>query len=148
MFKEFKEFAMRGNVVDMAVGIIIGSAFGKIVTSFVGDILMPPIGMLTGGTVFTNSFISLSGKTFETLAEAKAAGAPTINYGVFIDTVFDFLIVVFAIVIMIRQLNRLKKPEPVAVPAAPERKECPQCLSSIPLRAKRCAHCTAQLVSA
>ena len=146
MFKEFKEFVMRGNVVDLAIGVIIGGAFGKIVSSFVEDILMPPISMLMGGTDFTNWFISLSGKTFDTLEAAKAAKAPTLNYGLFINHVLDFLIVAFAIFIMIRQINRLKRAEP-AVAAAPTQKECPQCLSSIPIKAKRCAHCTSQLAA-
>jgi large conductance mechanosensitive channel len=146
MLKEFKEFAMRGNVVDMAIGIIIGAAFGKIVTSFVSDILMPPIGKLMGGVDFANYFITLSGGTFATLAAAKAAGAATVNYGVFINTILDFLIVAFAIFLLIKQLNRLKKQE-IAAPAAPTTKECPQCLSSIPIKAKRCAHCTSQLAA-
>jgi large conductance mechanosensitive channel len=147
MFKELKEFAMQGNAMDMAIGIIIGAAFGKIVTSFVQDVLMPPIGMLMGGVDFSNYFLALSGQTFPTLAAAKEAGAPTLNYGVFVNTVLDFLIVAFAIFLMIRQLNKLKKKEEVA-PAAPTQKECPQCLSSIPIKAKRCAHCTTQLAAA
>ena len=146
MFKEFKEFVMRGNVVDLAIGVIIGGAFGKIVSSFVEDILMPPISMLMGGTDFTNWFISLSGTTYASLEAAKAAKAPTLNYGLFINHVLDFLIVAFAIFIMIRQINRLKRAEP-AVAAAPTQKECPQCLSSIPIKAKRCAHCTSQLAA-
>jgi large conductance mechanosensitive channel len=144
MFKEFKEFAMRGNVLDMAVGIIIGAAFGKIVTSFVQDVMMPPIGMLMGGVDFSNYFLSLSGQTFPSLAAAKEAGAPTVNYGFFFNTIFDFLIVAFAIFLLIRQVNRLKKKQEVAV----TQKECPQCLSMIPLQARRCAHCTSQLVPA
>ena len=147
MFKEFKEFAVSGNVMDMAIGIIIGAAFGRIVTSFVEDVLMPPIGMLMGGVDFANYFVVLSGQTFPTLAAAKAAGAPTIAYGFFLNTVFNFLIVAFAIFLMIRQLNKLKKKEETAV-AAPTQKECPQCLSPIPIKAKRCAHCTTQLAPA
>ena len=147
MFKEFKEFVMRGNVMDMAIGIIIGAAFGKIISSFVQDILMPPIGLLMGGADFTNQFIALNGQTFATLAAAKEAGAPTLNYGVFFNAVLDFLIVAFAIFMMIRQMNKMKKEEP-APAAAPTQKECPQCLSSIPIKAKRCAHCTTQLVTA
>lgn len=147
MLKEFKEFAMRGNVLDMAIGIIIGAAFGKIISSFVADVLMPPIGMLMGGADFTDYFVTLKGTALPTLAATKAAGAVTINYGVFINTVLDFLIVAFAIFLLIRQVNRLKKKEEPA-PAAPSTKECPQCLSVIPLKAKRCAHCTTQLVSA
>jgi large conductance mechanosensitive channel len=145
MFKEFKEFAMRGNVMDMAVGIIIGAAFGKIITSFVTDVLMPPIGLLMGGADFTNYFVSLSGQTFPSLAAAKEAGAPTINYGVFLNTVIDFLIVAFAIFLIIRQLNKLKREAPAP---APTQRECPQCLSSIPLKARRCAHCTVELAPA
>ena len=147
MLKEFKEFAMRGNVLDMAVGIIIGAAFGRIVSSFVADLLMPPIGVLTGGADFTNYFITLKGAAQPTLAAAKAAGAVTINYGVFINAILDFLVVAFAIFLLIRQVNRLKRQEAPA-PAAPTTKECPQCLSVIPLNAKRCAHCTTQLVTA
>jgi len=145
MLEEFKQFAMRGNVVDMAVGIIIGAAFGKIITSFVQDILMPPIGMLLGGVDFSNYFFSLTGQIYPSLAAAKEAGAPTINYGVFLNTVLDFLIVAFAIFLLIRQMNKLKRAQPAA---APTQKECPQCLSSIPLNAKRCAFCTTSLASA
>ena len=145
MFKEFKEFAMRGNVMDMAVGIIIGAAFGKIVSSFVQDVLMPPIGLLMGGADFSNYFVALNGQTYATLAAAKEAGAATINYGVFLNSVLDFLIVAFAIFIMVRQVNKLKKEEPP--PPAPTQKECPQCLSAIPIKAKRCAHCTTQLAA-
>ena len=147
MLKEFKEFAMRGNVLDMAIGIIIGAAFGKIVSSFVADVLMPPIGLLMGGADFTNYFVTLSGAAQPTLAAAKTAGSVTLNYGVFINAVLDFLIVAFAIFMLIRQVNRFKKKEEAA-PASPTTKECPQCLSLIPLKAKRCAHCTTQLVSA
>jgi large conductance mechanosensitive channel len=147
MFKEFKEFAMRGNVLDMAIGIIIGAAFGKIISSFVTDILMPPIGLLMGGADFSNYFFTIKGAVQPTLAAAKAAGAVTINYGFFINTVLDFLIVAVAIFMLIRQVNRLKKKEEPA-PAVPATKECPQCLSAIPLKAKRCAHCTTQLTSA
>ena len=146
MFKEFKEFAMRGNVMDMAIGIIIGAAFGKIIASFVQDVLMPPIGLLMGGADFTNYFIALNGQTFPTLAAAKEAGAATINYGLFLNSVLDFLIVALAIFMMVRQMNKLKKEEALA-PAAPQ-KECPQCLSMIPIKAKRCAHCATQLVTA
>jgi len=139
MLKEFKEFAMRGNVLDMAVGIIIGAAFGKIIASFVADILMPPIGLLLGKMDFSNLFISLSGKSFATIAEAKAAGAPTLNVGVFLNATIDFLIVAFAIFLLIKQVNRFKGPAPAA---APTTKECPHCLSTIPLKATRCGHCT------
>lgn len=142
MLKEFREFVMRGNVVDMAVGIVIGAAFGKIVTSFVSDVLMPPIGLLMGKVDFSNLFIDLSGTGFATLAEAKKAGAATINYGLFFNTILDFIIVAFAIFLLIRQINRMKR-EPA--PAAPDTKECPFCLSSVPLKAVRCPHCTSEL---
>lgn len=145
MLKEFRDFAMRGNVVDMAVGIVIGAAFGKIVSSFVNDILMPPIGLLLGGVDFSDLFINLSGQPLESLAAAKAAGAATINYGLFINTVLDFAIIAFAIFIVIRQMNRLRRPEPKA---APTTKACPYCLSTIALAATRCPHCTSQLIAA
>ena len=140
MLKEFKEFAMRGNVLDMAVGIIIGASFGKIVTSFVDDVLMPPLGLLLGKTDFSNLFVSLTEKTFDTVAAAKAAGAPTLNYGLFLNQVFNFLIVAFAIFLLIRQVNRLNRPK--EAPAAPATRPCPLCLSEIPIAAKKCAHCT------
>ncbi|MDP4795511.1 MAG: large conductance mechanosensitive channel protein MscL [Rhodospirillales bacterium] len=142
MLKEFKEFAMRGNVMDMAVGIIIGAAFGKIVTSFVKDIIMPPIGMLLGGLDFSEIFINLSGTSYNTLAEATKAGAATINVGIFINTVLDFVIVAFAIFMVIKQINRLKK-EPA--PADPTTKDCPHCLSTVPIKATKCAHCTSEI---
>jgi large conductance mechanosensitive channel len=145
MWKEFKEFIMRGNVMDMAVGIIIGVAFGKIVTSFVNDVLMPPLGLLLGKVDFTNLFISLSSQSFTTLEEAKKAGAVTIKYGIFINTIIDFVIVAFVIFLMIRQVNRLKR-QPA--PAAPTTKECLYCLSVIPLKAVRCPHCTSELKTA
>jgi large conductance mechanosensitive channel len=142
MFKEFKEFAVKGNVIDMAVGIIIGAAFGKIVSSFVKDILMPPIGLLLGKVDFSGLFVNISGKPYETLASAKAAGAATINYGMFLNTVIDFIIVAFAIFLLVRQVNRLKRePEPSS-------KECPHCLSKIPLKATRCPNCTSELKAA
>jgi len=144
MFKEFKAFALRGNVIDMAVGIVIGAAFGKIVSSFVKDILMPPIGMMTGGVDFTEYFIDLSGKGYATLAAATEAGAPTINVGVFFNTVIDFIIVAFAVFFVIKQLNRMKK-QPA--PADPTTKDCPKCLSTIPIKATRCAHCTSELAA-
>jgi large conductance mechanosensitive channel len=147
MLKEFNVFAMRGNVLDMAIGIIIGAAFGKIITSFVADVLLPPIGLLMGGADFSNYFVTIKGAAQPTLAAAKAAGSVTINYGVFINTVLDFLIVAFAIFMLIRQVNRFKKKEEAA-PAAPATKDCPQCLSVIPINAKRCAHCTSQLTPA
>ena len=143
MLKEFREFAMRGNVIDMAVGVVIGAAFGKIVTSFVSDILMPPLGLLLGKVDFSNLFISLSGNAFPSLAAAKAAGAATLNYGVFLNTVLDFLIVAFAIFLLIKQVNRfMKKPEPAA---APSTKDCPYCIAAIPLKATRCPHCTSEV---
>lgn len=144
MFKEFKEFAVKGNVIDMAVGIIIGAAFGKIVSSFVADVLMPPVGLLLGKMDFSNLFINLSGKTFETLAEAKKAGAATLNYGVFLNTILDFVIVAFAVFLLIRQINRFKREKPAEV-AAPDTKDCPFCLSKIPIKATRCPQCTSQL---
>lgn len=145
VFKEFRDFAMRGNVLDMAVGIIVGVAFGRIVNSFVNDILMPPIGMLLGRGDFSNRFISLTGKTYATLAEAKAVGAATINYGVFLNTVFDFLLVAFAIFMLIRQVNRLKREEQ---PAAPASRDCPYCFSAVALKATRCPQCTSALTAA
>ncbi|HKW56159.1 MAG TPA: large-conductance mechanosensitive channel protein MscL [Candidatus Acidoferrum sp.] len=144
MLKEFKEFAMRGSVLDMAVGIIIGAAFGKIVTSFVEDVLMPPIGRLLGHVDFSNLFLNLKeGQHFDTLSAAKSAGAATLNYGLFINTVINFLIVAFAVFLLVRAVNRwTSKP---AAPAAATTKDCPQCAMSIPVQAKRCGHCTAQL---
>jgi large conductance mechanosensitive channel len=147
MFKEFKEFAMRGNVIDMAVGIVIGGAFGKIVSSFVKDIIMPPIGKLMGGVDFSNLFINLSDGQFASLAEAQEAGAATINYGIFVNTVLDFIIIAFAIFMVIRAMNKMKRKEE-APPAEPTTKDCPQCLSSIPIKATRCAHCTSEVGSA
>jgi large conductance mechanosensitive channel len=146
MWKEFRAFAMRGSVLDLAVGIIIGTAFGRIITSLVNDIIMPPIGLLLGKADFTNLFINLSGTPHATLAEAKAAGAATINYGVFINTVLDFLIVAFVIFLLVRQINRWQR-QPEAKPAAPTTKECPYCFSTIPLKATRCPQCTSELSS-
>jgi large conductance mechanosensitive channel len=145
MFKEFKEFAMKGNVLDMAVGIIIGAAFGKIISSFVSDLLMPVIGLLLGKVDFSNLFVNLSGQAYPTLAAAKAAGAATFNYGIFINTVIDFLIIAFAIFLLIKQVNRFKR-QPAA--AAPNTKDCPFCASAIPIPASRCPHCTSQLAQA
>jgi large conductance mechanosensitive channel len=142
MLKEFKEFAMRGNVVDMAVGIIIGAAFGKIITSLVGDILMPPLGRILGKVDFSNLFLNISGKSYDSLAAAKAAGAPTINYGIFLNNVIDFLIVAFAIFLLIRMVNRWNKPAPAP---APNTKDCPFCATAIPIPAKRCPNCTSEL---
>ncbi len=147
MLKEFKEFAMRGNVLDMAIGIIIGAAFGKIVTSLVNDLLMPPIGRVLGKVDFSNLFINLSGKSYDTLAAAKAASAPTLNYGLFLNTVIDFVIVAFAIFLLVKQVNRLQR-KPEAPPVAPTTRDCPYCLSSIALKATRCPHCTSELRAA
>jgi large conductance mechanosensitive channel len=142
MLEEFKKFAMRGNVVDMAVGIVIGAAFGKIVSSFVKDVLMPPIGKLMGGVDFSNLFINLGEGTYASLAAAQEAGAATLNYGVFINTVLDFLIVAFAIFMVIKAMNKLKAEEP---PKEPDTRACPQCLSDIPIAAKRCKFCTSEV---
>jgi large conductance mechanosensitive channel len=142
MLKEFKDFAMRGSVIDLAVGIIIGGAFGKIITSFVNDVLMPPIGLLLGKVDFSNLFLSLNGQSYKTIAEAQAAGAPTLNYGLFINAAIDFLIVAFALFLLIRAINRMQKPAPAA---APTTKECPYCFTAIPVKATRCPHCTSQL---
>ncbi len=142
MIKEFKEFVMRGNVVDLAVAVIIGGAFGKIVTSFVEDILMPPIGLALGNVDFSNLFVNLSGKDFPSVAAAKAAGAATLNYGIFFNNVINFLIIAFAIFILLKQINRMQKPAPAA---APTTKDCPYCLSSVPLKATKCAQCTSDL---
>ena len=147
MLKEFKEFAMRGNVLDMAVGIIIGAAFGKIVSSFVNDVIMPPIGLLVGNVDFSNLFINLSGQSYASLAAAKAAGAPVVAIGVFLNSVFDFLIVAFVIFLLIRQVNRMKRQTEVPA-AAPITRECPFCWSSIPMKATRCPHCTSELKAA
>ena len=144
MLKEFKEFAMRGNVIDLAVGVIIGAAFGTIVKSLVEDVLMPPIGLLVGGLDFSNLFVSLSGQHYPSLAAAKEAGAPTINYGLFLNNVLNFMIVAFAVFLLVRQINRLKRETPVP-PPAPTEKPCPYCISTIQLAATRCPHCTSEL---
>jgi large conductance mechanosensitive channel len=143
MLKEFKEFAMRGNVLDMAVGIIIGAAFGKIVTSFVEDVMMPPLGRLMGRVDFSNMFVSLNGQHYDTIALAKVAGAPTVNYGLFLSTVINFLIVALAVFLLVRMVNRWSSRP--AAPPTPTTKDCPQCAMSIPIQAKRCGHCTTQL---
>jgi large conductance mechanosensitive channel len=145
MLKEFREFAVKGSVMDMAVGIIIGGAFGKVVTSLVNDIIMPPIGMLLGKVPFADLFIALSDCPYTKLKEAKDAGIPTINYGLFINTILDFVIVAFCIFLVIRQMNRIRtvlSPEP---PAEPTTKTCPECLSTIPIKAKRCAQCASPI---
>jgi large conductance mechanosensitive channel len=144
MWQEFKAFAMRGNVVDLAVGLVIGAAFGRIVSSLVNDLLMPPIGLVLGRVDFSNLFLNLSSQHYATLAEAKAAGAPTINYGMFLNTVIDFLIVALAIFLLVRFINRLYQQPP----APPTTKTCPYCISTIPLRATRCPHCTSELQAA
>ena len=150
MFKEFKEFAVKGNVVDMAVGIIIGGAFGTIVKSLVSDVLMPPIGLLMGGVDFSNLFIVLkSGEgvgVLLSLADAKKVGAVTINYGLFLNSVISFLIVAFSVFILVKQINRLKREEK-APPPEPTTKECPHCCTEIPIKATRCPHCTSQISS-
>ena len=142
MLDEFKKFAMRGNVLDMAVGIIIGAAFGRIITSLVSDIIMPPLGLVIGKVDFSSLFVNISGTSYATLAQAKAAGAATINYGVFLNTVLDFLIVALVIFMLVRQVNRWSKPAPAA---APTTRECPYCLSAIPLKATRCPACTSEV---
>lgn len=144
MLKEFRDFAMRGNVIDLAVGVVIGAAFGKIVTSFVNDVLMPPIGLLLGKVDFSSLFISLNGQTYASLTEAQAAGAPTLNYGLFINAIIDFLIVAFVIFLLIRGINRMHKPVPAA---ASTTKECPYCFTNIPVKATRCPNCTSELES-
>ncbi|OGT18683.1 MAG: mechanosensitive ion channel protein MscL [Gammaproteobacteria bacterium RBG_16_57_12] len=141
MIEEFKKFALKGNVVDMAVGIIIGAAFGKIVSSLVGDVLMPPIGMLVGNVDFSQLYVNLSSTTYESLAKAQEAGAPVIKYGAFINTLLDFVIVAFAIFMAIKALNTLRKKEKAAPAAAPSIRKCTECLSEIPIAARRCAHC-------
>ena len=143
MLKEFKAFVMRGNVLDLAVGVIIGAAFGKIVSSLVDDILMPPIGKLLKGVDFSNLFFALDSKSYASLADAKKAGAPTLNYGVFLNAIINFLIVAFCVFIIIQLVNHwVNKPAP---PAPPTTKDCPQCAMAIPIAAKRCGHCTSQL---
>ncbi|HEV8701387.1 MAG TPA: large conductance mechanosensitive channel protein MscL [Candidatus Polarisedimenticolia bacterium] len=147
MLQEFKKFALQGNVLDMAVGIIVGASFGKIITSIVNDVLMPPIGLLVGRVDFSSLFVNLSGNPYASLAEAKAAGAPTINYGLFLNNIFDFIIVAFVIFLLVKQVNRLKSQKPAPAAAATTR-DCPRCLSSIPFKATRCAFCTSDLQAA
>jgi large conductance mechanosensitive channel len=141
LLKEFKEFAAKGNVVDLAVAVIMGAAFGKIITSVVADIIMPPVGLLLGNVNFANLFVSLSG-TYATLEEAKRAGAPTINYGVFLQAVFDFLIVALVMFLLVKQINRIRSGDQVP---PPETKDCPFCIGIIPMKASRCPHCTSEL---
>jgi len=145
MIKEFKEFAMKGNVMDLAVGVIIGAAFGKIVTSLINDIIMPVIGLLLGKVDFSNLFINLSGGSYATLAEAKKAGAATLSYGLFVNALIDFLIIGLVIFMMVKWVNKLRRPAPAAAPAAPTTKECPFCFTAIPVKAVRCPACTSEL---
>ena len=146
MLKEFKEFVMRGNVLDLAVAVIMGAAFGAVITSLVGDVIMPPIGLLTGGMDFKDLFVPLNNQTYPNLAAAKTAGAPVVAYGAFLNTVINFLIVAFAIFLLVKQVNRFKKP--AAAPAPPSTKDCPRCTMSIPLKATRCPQCTSELSAA
>jgi len=143
MLKEFKEFATKGNMLDMAVGIVLGAAFGRIISSLVGDIIMPPLGWVIGRVNFSNLFFALSETHYASIADAKKAGVPIIGYGLFINSIIDFLIVAFALFLVIRQFNRMRRPAPA--PAAPPTKECPYCVSSIPLKATRCPQCTSEL---
>jgi large conductance mechanosensitive channel len=145
MLKEFKAFALRGNVIDLAVAVVIGAAFGAIVTSLVNDVIMPPIGLALGGVNFTDLFVSLTGRSYPSLAAAKAAGAATINYGVFFNSILNFVVVAFVVFLLVRQVNRLA-PGPAA-PPAPTTKECAYCASLIPLKARRCPHCTSELTA-
>jgi large conductance mechanosensitive channel len=143
MWKEFRDFAARGNVLDLAVGVIIGAAFGKIVESLVGDMIMPPIGMVIGGLDFSNLFVTLNGGSYPSLAAAQAAGAATINYGKFANTVLQFLVVAFVIFMLVRQINRLKTPAPA--PPTDDSRDCPYCVSRISRKATRCPHCTSEV---
>jgi large conductance mechanosensitive channel len=146
MWKDFKQFAARGNVIDLAVGVIIGAAFGKVVSSLVSDVVMPPIGLIIGRVDFRNLYVSLNGQHYASLAEAQKAGAPTINYGVFFNTIVEFLIVAFVVFLLVRQVNKWMPPP--AVPPAEPRRDCPYCASSIPVRARKCPFCTADLSGA
>ncbi|HEY6011661.1 MAG TPA: large-conductance mechanosensitive channel protein MscL [Nitrospirota bacterium] len=145
MLKEFKEFAMKGNMVDMAIGIVIGAGFGKIVSSLVGDVLTPPLGKAMGNVDFSNLFINLSSGSYPSLAAAKAAGAATVNYGIFINSVIDFLIIAFALFLFVKGMNTMNRREKAAAPAPPPTKECPYCFSSISLKATRCPCCTSAI---
>lgn len=142
MLKEFKEFVMRGNVLDLAIAVVLGAAFGKIIASLVDDIIMPPIGLALGNVDFANLFVNLSGKDYPSVAAAKAAGAATLNYGIFFNTIFSFLIIAFVIFLLIRSYSKMQKPK---LAPAPTTKDCPYCLSPIPIKATRCAHCTSEL---
>lgn len=143
MFKEFKEFIMRGSVLDLAIGVIIGGAFGKIISSLVNDVIMPPIGLLLGKVNFTDLYINLSGTEYPSLAAAQEAGAPTLNYGLFLNSILEFLIIALVIFLIVKQVNRIMKPK--EAPAAPATKTCPFCQSEIAIKATRCPHCTSEL---
>lgn len=146
MLKEFRDFAMRGNVVDLAIGLILGAAFGKIVNSLVNDVLMPPLGLLLGRVDFSSLFISLSGQNYASIAQAKAAGAATLNYGEFVNTIVNFVIIAFAVFLLVKQINKLTaRFGPDQAPPSPVTKECPYCVSTIAIKATRCPHCTATL---
>jgi len=146
MIKELKEFAVKGSVLDLAVGVIIGAAFGKIVSSLVDDVIMPPIGLLLGKVDFANLFLNLGDKPVATVAAAKAAGVPTVNYGLFLNNVISFLIVALVVFLIVKQFNRMRRAEEKpAAPAAPTTRDCPYCFSAIPLKATRCPHCTSAL---
>jgi large conductance mechanosensitive channel len=144
MLNEFRTFIIRGNMIDLAVGLVIGASFTTVVTSFVNDLLMPPIGLLLGRVDFANLFVNLSGGGYPTIAAAKAAGAPTLNYGLFINSIINLLIVGFAVFLVVKQVNRFRGPEPVA---APTTKDCPACAMPIPLKARRCPHCTSEVAA-
>lgn len=146
MFREFQKFIARGNVVELAVGIVIGAAFTSVVRSLVDDVIMPPIGLVTGGVDFSNLYLNLGGERYASLAEAREAGAPTINYGLFINNLISFLIVAFAVFLLVQAYNRVRE-ERESVPAAPTEKECPHCRFKIPVGATRCAHCTSELAA-
>jgi len=142
MLEQFRQFIRRGNVVDLAVAVVIGAAFGEIVTSFVDDILMPPIGVALGNVDFSNLFINLSGKEYSSVAVAKAAGAATLNYGIFINNILNFIIIAFAVFLLVRQINRMQTPAPAPAAAT---KDCPYCLTPVPVKAVKCAHCTSEI---
>jgi large conductance mechanosensitive channel len=145
MMREFREFVARGNVIDLAVGVIIGAAFGKIITSLVEDVVMPPIGLALGRVDFSNLFANLGDGAYATLAEAKAAGAPVVAYGAFLNTIIQFVIIAFVVFLVVKQVNRLRRP---AAPPAPTTRDCPYCATGIPLKATRCPACTSQLAAA
>jgi large conductance mechanosensitive channel len=147
MLKEFKEFAMRGNVVDMAVGIIIGAAFGAIAKSLVSDVIMPPIGLMLGGVDFSDLYLNLSGGAYASLAEAQKAGAVTINVGIFLNTVLNFVIVAFCVFLLVKAINAMKRQD-TAAPPPPDSKDCPYCLMAVPIKATKCGHCTSTLEAA